>query len=477
MLGFEMPRFPTPPARLEAEVVHERGPSATQHYAEIRAFTVSGRPLLVQRVQALATGDGLTVSAAPALTPARPLLYHGATAGGADMPQSRRRVRTSGYGLAVAALLLAGLPAAAGADVVFTRFAIPTPASEPEGITVGPDGALWFVEYAGNKIGRITTAGDITEFTLPAAGSQPVGIVAGPDGALWFTENGADQIGRITTTGDITEFPLPPSTEPFGIAVGSDGALWFTEKGTDRIGRITVGGDVTGFPIPTPASNPNFIVSGPDGALWFTEGANQIGRITTAGDVTEFPTPPVSGLENITVGPDGALWFSLNGVSRIGRLTTEGVLTEFPLPPGAGPAGIVTGPDGALWFAEASGERIGRITTAGAVTEYPVPPPGETEPVRMVVGPDGAIWFTGFDGSAIWRLGVDAPQPTVALALNQAAFAVGEALRANVTVANPGVEGLVDVLFGVLPPPEAGPGLGCPAQDAIAWRTPSPGRS
>ncbi len=48
MLTFELPRFPKPPARLDAELVHTAG----QHYAEIQAFTVSGRPLLVQRVQA-----------------------------------------------------------------------------------------------------------------------------------------------------------------------------------------------------------------------------------------------------------------------------------------------------------------------------------------------------------------------------------------------------------------------------------------
>jgi hypothetical protein len=51
MPAFEMPRFPQPPARLEAEVVHT-GPARDQHYADIYAFTVSGRSLLVQRVRA-----------------------------------------------------------------------------------------------------------------------------------------------------------------------------------------------------------------------------------------------------------------------------------------------------------------------------------------------------------------------------------------------------------------------------------------
>jgi streptogramin lyase len=32
---------------------------------------------------------------------------------------------------------------------------LPTPASEPHDINVGPDGKLWFVETAGNNIGRL----------------------------------------------------------------------------------------------------------------------------------------------------------------------------------------------------------------------------------------------------------------------------------------------------------------------------------
>ena len=64
-------------------------------------------------------------------------------------------------------------------------------------ITAGPDGALWFTEYSANRIGRITTAGVITEYTVPTASSKPYGIAVGPDGALWFTESNADKIGRI----------------------------------------------------------------------------------------------------------------------------------------------------------------------------------------------------------------------------------------------------------------------------------------
>ncbi len=70
----------------------------------------------------------------------------------------------------------------------------------PRGIAAGPDGNLWFTEKVGNRIGRITTAGVVTEFSTGiTASSGPFGIAAGPDGNLWFTQVDANQIGRITT--------------------------------------------------------------------------------------------------------------------------------------------------------------------------------------------------------------------------------------------------------------------------------------
>jgi virginiamycin B lyase len=158
------------------------------------------------------------------------------------------------------------------------------PASQPDAITLGPDGNLWFTEVGptANKIGRITLAGKITEFLIPTNLSNPMGITLGPDGNLWFTELGSDKIGQITPTGVIREFPLPsPGDGPDQITVGPDNALWFTEYTGNQIGRLDPAtGSVREYPIPTPSSRPIGITSGPDGALWFAENAaNQIGRL------------------------------------------------------------------------------------------------------------------------------------------------------------------------------------------------------
>jgi virginiamycin B lyase len=78
-----------------------------------------------------------------------------------------------------------------------TEFALPNANSGPTFITAGPDGNVWFTEYSGNKVSRITPDGVISEFPVPTAGSLPYRIVAGPDGNIWFTEAGAGKIGRI----------------------------------------------------------------------------------------------------------------------------------------------------------------------------------------------------------------------------------------------------------------------------------------
>ena len=175
---------------------------------------------------------------------------------------------------------------------------------------------LWFTESSGNKIGRITPTGTITEFPLPTASGGPVGIAAGPDSNLWFTETGGffplfdsgfpNRIGRITPSGTLAEFLIPPaSSRPGGIAAGPDGNLWFTDGNRATIGRITPSGTLTEFLL-APGSFPGGIAAGPDGNLWFTESSgNKIGRITPSGTLTEFLLDPGSRPSGIAAGPDG----------------------------------------------------------------------------------------------------------------------------------------------------------------------------
>jgi streptogramin lyase len=130
--------------------------------------------------------------------------------------------------LVASVVMLRLLAAPAWADIM--EFPLTGPKSGDPGVmTVGPDGNLWFTEEnyfsttRGNRIGRISPQdpGDgstIADFELPNPNSNPNDLTVGPDNNLWFTEYNGNRIGRITVDGQITEFDLPNrNSAPFGI--------------------------------------------------------------------------------------------------------------------------------------------------------------------------------------------------------------------------------------------------------------------
>jgi virginiamycin B lyase len=179
---------------------------------------------------------------------------------------------------------------------VITEFVIPTPNSGPRALAAGPDGNIWFSEFNASKIGRITPQGRITEFPLPRPNSGPGDITAGADGHMWFVELAGrmdgvtpdgNRVGRITMDGTITEFPIPSQTgSPINVAVGPDRHIWFT-KGT-LVGRVTPEGAITEFPLGAGNTGATGLTAGSDrqpparlaNRLWFTlSGANKLGYL------------------------------------------------------------------------------------------------------------------------------------------------------------------------------------------------------
>jgi virginiamycin B lyase len=352
----------------------------------------------------------------------------------------------------VAAIVTSGASAAAetsvlsvhaspGPKLTFHEYPIPTVRAQAGEIVAGPDGALWFTESMGNKIGRITLAGRIREFPLPQPLSNIAGLVVGADGALWFTEQPVIPggvgfvLGRITTSGTISQYgPLSPPNplDNVSLDAGPDGAVWTTSGVGFQ--RITPSGMDSDVPIPFPPSElapvdsvSTNIVTGPDGALWFGDvyepsdgpAGDAIGRMTTSGTFTRYLLPELSNspVSTIAVGPDDALWYGrgedgTGTINRIGRITTTGAVTEYRLPTSAEvPIRIVAGPDGALWVLEAFSDstQLARLTTSGGYTEYPnvFPASGAGGQSGIAVGRDRALWITETFARAIARVGLE----------------------------------------------------------------------
>jgi streptogramin lyase len=82
-----------------------------------------------------------------------------------------------------------------------TEFPLPMlPGSElfDDQLISGPDGNIWFTY--GNNIARATRDGKIALYPIPTPDSDPWGVTIGNDGNIWFTEYQGNKIGQLVVS-------------------------------------------------------------------------------------------------------------------------------------------------------------------------------------------------------------------------------------------------------------------------------------
>jgi virginiamycin B lyase len=127
---------------------------------------------------------------------------------------------------------------------VFLPFDLGSPIASMS-IVTGADGNLWLGLWRSDvritSLLRVTLDGDATELPLPGGDNGGlVGLTVGPDANLWFTLSD-NRVGRLTSQGELSYFSTAQRyTYPQGIATGPDGNIWFTATSEGRIGRITL---------------------------------------------------------------------------------------------------------------------------------------------------------------------------------------------------------------------------------------------
>ena len=150
------------------------------------------------------------------------------------------------------------------------EYPVPDNDGYPYDITIGSDGNFWITGHFSPQdnfniptVSRLTLKPLLTPYAMPAPELNADGITAGPDGAVWYTMPAITPSGVSPRRAKMTQFPIPANGGPLDIVTGKDGNLWFTEPGDNSIGRMTPEGKVTEFRLPVDASFPNQIYPWP----------------------------------------------------------------------------------------------------------------------------------------------------------------------------------------------------------------------
>ncbi|HYU78787.1 MAG TPA: hypothetical protein VEK56_07365 [Vicinamibacterales bacterium] len=107
------------------------------------------------------------------------------------------------------------------------------PSSYPYGMVVNSKGEPWYVDFRGNRIGRVDPATmEIKEYTLPDPAARPRRVAITADDILWYSDYARGYLGRFDpATGAVREWPSPggPQSQPYGITA-LNGIIWYSES-------------------------------------------------------------------------------------------------------------------------------------------------------------------------------------------------------------------------------------------------------
>jgi len=162
-----------------------------------------------------------------------------------------------------------------------TRHAVDSVRGGPFGVTATPDSAVWATLQSSNSLLRIAPDGKMTEHQIPTPGVSPTDVAIDGSGAVWFLEFRSDRIGRYAA-GKFEEFALPEAKLGLsGLAAAPDGAVWFGMLRRGSIGRLR-NGQFVEIKLPRERARPFSVAVDPSGNVWYADIVGYVGMLPAA---------------------------------------------------------------------------------------------------------------------------------------------------------------------------------------------------
>lgn len=158
-------------------------------------------------------------------------------------------------------------------------FAAPRGAG-PYGITITPDGKVFYASLAGSHIAQIDiTTGEATVLEPPTSGQGARRVWTDSRGRIWVSEWYVGQVGLYDPTdGSWREWTLPGANpQAYAVYVDEQDRVWLSDFGSNALVRFDPATEeFVAFPLPSPNANVRQILGRP-GEIWGAEsGADKL---------------------------------------------------------------------------------------------------------------------------------------------------------------------------------------------------------
>ncbi|HJR79336.1 MAG TPA: hypothetical protein VJ821_04635 [Anaerolineales bacterium] len=146
----------------------------------------------------------------------------------------------------------------------------------PYGITVTPDGAVYYASLAGSYVGRIDSqTGEATVLEPPTSSQGARRVWSDSQGRVWVSEWNAGQVAVYDPSSDSwKEWKLPGSgPQAYAVYVDDQDMVWLSDFGANSLVRFDPASETfTTFELPSPEAAVRQIL-GRSGEIWGAESA------------------------------------------------------------------------------------------------------------------------------------------------------------------------------------------------------------
>ena len=208
-----------------------------------------------------------------------------------------------------------------------TTYPLDRPFALPHTGVFAPDGTFWFTAFGG-YYGRLDPASGAVELFEAPQGEGPYGITVTPDGEIYFANLAKSYIAHVDReTAEATVIQPPtPGQGARRVWSDSEGVIWVSEWNAGQLGRYDPeDGSWQEWRLPGDAPMAYAVYVDERDTIWVSDfGGDSIWSFDPATEeFTQYPLPTAEGKVRQILGVEGEIWGAESAADKLLIIRTE----------------------------------------------------------------------------------------------------------------------------------------------------------